>query len=69
MLIGYVLPYCIAEIQTRLLLKTYSIYYLYLAMSRVYEVTRQRRFLALSETILNWIWTNGWDTRYHGTYI
>ena len=33
-----------------------------LAYARIYEVTKVRKFLDLSEQIFQWIWENGWDT-------
>ena len=33
-----------------------------LAYARIYEVTKVRKFLDLSEQIFHWIWENGWDT-------
>ena len=33
-----------------------------LAYSRIFEVTKKRKFLQLAGQIFEWVWQNGWDT-------
>ena len=34
-----------------------------LAYSRIYEVTKLRKFLDISTKIFDWVWANGWDSQ------
>ena len=37
-----------------------------LAYSRIYEVTKLRKFLDISSQIFDWVWSNGWDSKVCG---
>ena len=37
-----------------------------LAYSRIYEVTKLRKFLDISTKIFDWVWSNGWDSKVCG---